>query len=448
MRAYLKQSSFFIAAYFCVLSLCGELPDREDISTQDAVVKMHDYPGINLAEFTLKNGMKIILKQTDDASDVCLRIAALGGYAASNHDECASGMLAANIVTEGGVGDLSGDKLSAFLYDHSIEFNLKIEPYARGIDATFPLESLDATLNLIKQVFISPQFNQESFKNILSKKKRELSAKKEKEETLAPILSLILDSENKHFFFKRSDLNRIDFNKTKQIFLASFSNPADFVCVIAGKMDIQKVKELCVDYLSSLSSTQIENKCLFPCHGKVSKKAVSTIQELPNHNECLVRLAFPLQIHLDYDKLEQLELICQILETRLRQVIKKFSEDTKGVDVWYELPLYPSLEHSWMTLQFYVSQNDVKEVNRLVLEELKNSCKHGFSTEEIQLATLLRKQSLQLWEHDNDYWIVFLSNHYLWGWDTQKIVEKFNNPVMSNSRELRATISSALRFEE
>ena len=72
----------------------------------------------------------------------------------------------------------------------------------------------------------------------------------------------------------------------------------------------------------------------------------------------------------------------------------------------------------------------------------------GLAAEEIKLAAKIKRQSLQLWEHDNDYWIVLLSNHYLWGWDPQKIAEKYKNPELLDPQQIHATVRSSLLMEE
>lgn len=441
---------FFIIFLFCALTLpifSQESTEKPLVPEQESEVKIQKYPPLQMEELTLKNGLRVILKQTDDNSDICMRLTALGGYNSANLEDRASAELAAPLVIESGLGDLCADKLSAFLYDHSIEFNLKIEPFMRGIDLSLPEESLDASLGLIKKVFISPKFCPEAFNILLAKKKTELSTKVE-EVSLDHILNLVSQQEKLSLHsLKIEDLAKADFSKAKQFFCASFSNPADFVCVIAGDIDMENTKNLCIQNFSILSATNNDQKFSFPKYNNSSKKVVLKTQNLPNSKESLVRLAFPLQINLDPIKMEQLELICQIAETRLRNVVKRHSYDAKGVDVWYELPLYPSLEHCWLTIQFHVGNNYINPSIDLVVEELKNISKKGFNNEEINLAATIKRQSLKLWEHDNDYWIVLLSNHYLWGWSSDGISEKFKNIAVIDAKELNNAMRTALLIE-
>lgn len=436
-----------LALFFCTSAFILNAQE----SKQDAdpeIIKIQEYSDLQMTELTLKNGMRVIIKPTDDDSEICIRLAALGGYASRSPLERASGELSANIVMESGIGDFCADKLSAYLYAHSIEFNLKIEPYARSIDASLPEESLDAFFGLVNKTFTAPKFSPEAFIAVLSKKRSEL-ARKGNETSIDDILNLVSVQE-KHALhpLTAKDLDQANFNKAKQFFLSVFSNPADFVCIIAGNIDVDATKKLAIQYLSTIPSQKTDQKFVLPSHSKAPKTIATKTQNLPYSNESLVRLALPLQMTLDNIKLEHLELICQMIENRLRNMVKNHSYDAKGVDVWYELPLYPSLEHPWMTIQFHVDNNHIRPTIDLVLEELRKVCQKGLSPEEVKLAIKLKKQSLQLWEHDNDYWIVMLANHYLWNWDPHRIAEKFKNPVIVDPKAIHSTIQAALLMDD
>ena len=442
--SFLKQL-LFSAFLFSVTASVTANEDVEKVET--VVVKVQEYPDLQMTELTLENGMRVILKSTDDDSEICMRLSALGGYAALNSEDRASGELAADMVIESGIGNLCADKLSAFLYDHSIDFELRVEAYTRGMEASLPKESLEAFFILVNKTFTAPIFKQEAFTAVIEKKKLELSHRGH-ECGQDNILSLVCVQE-KHVLhpLKIKDLEKANFNKAKQFFLTAFSDPADFVCVIAGDIDIEKTKKLALEYFSTIPTRNLDKNFELPRYHTTPKDLATKTQKLPNSAESLVRLAFPLQIKLDNAKLEQLELACQMIETRLRNIVKSYSVDAKGVDVWYELPLYPSLEHPWLTIQFHVNNKQIGSTSDLVVKELKRAYQRGFSSEEIKLAAQNKQQSLLLWEHDNDYWIVLLSNHYLWGWDPKKITEKFKNPAVIDPKEIHSFIRVALQIE-
>jgi hypothetical protein len=452
MSFFAKKLILALVLVGCTFALCLMADESEGISLdqngKDREFSIQEYPALHMTQLTLANGMRIVLKSTDDDCEFCVRLAALGGYASLPIEERASGELAASLVVESGVGDLSADKLSAYLYDHSIEMHMKIEPFTRGLDASLPEESLEPFFSLVQKTFTAPKFTREAFANVLSKKRTEL-AQKGSESCLDDILNLVPIQEKQAFRpLQTKDLSKADLKKAKQFFLAAFSDPADFVCIISGDIDVEKTKKLAIEYFSKIPKRERDLNFIQPSYSKAPKAIVMKIQNLPNCSESLVRLAYPLEIQLDYVKLEQLELICQVMETRLRNIVKSHTYDAKGVDVWYELPLYPSLEHPWLTIQFHVANDHAKPTVELVQEELKKACKKSLSQEEINLAGQLKQQSSQLWEHDNDYWIVLLSNHYLWGWDPARIAEKFKNPTTMDFQAVHSTLRDSLLIDQ
>ena len=407
-----------------------------------------EYSELKLSELTLKNGMRVVLKQTDDDEDeVIVRLVAMGGFASLTPEERASGELAPEIVLESGIGDFSADKLSALLYQKSIDFNLKIEPFTREIDASLSEEGLEILFDIINKTFVSPQLNQEALANVVKEKKNEW-IRKGNDSCSNEFLNLI--SVNEAHALKSlcsKDLEKIDLSLSKKFFEEAFSNPEDFVCVIVGQFDLQNTKRLIDRYLASIPSKSVERKFLLPTYREAPKTTASKIQNLPNSSESIVRLGFPLQLKLDKKKLEQLELVCQIIEFRLRNTAKNRGYEAKGIDAWYEQPLYPSLEYPWISIQFHVDNKNIKTMTSTVLDELKTISKKGFTPEEIKLAAKFKKQGFELWKQSNDFWIVLLTNNYLWNWDPQNIVNKFDAAVM-NKEELQEMVHSALPVEE
>lgn len=443
---------FYLSIFF-VFALLGLGAQEVDVIVKkepdnQEIFKIEEYPNLQLTELTLKNGMRLVLKKTDDDSEICIRLAALGGYAAANLEDRISGELAANLVMESGIGPLCPDKLSSFLYAHSIEFNLKIEPFVRSIDISFPEESLEPALSLITSIFTIPNFKKEAFPSVIAKKSSELTLKREPFAS-DDILHLETIPEKQFLYpLQVNNLEKANFNKARQFFLEAFSNPSDFVCVIAGNIDIEKTKKLSIEYFSALPFRNSERSFTLPRDCRENKEIAISTQPLLKTKESLVRVALPLQMQLDSDKLEQLEIICQLVETRLRNGVKSPSSSIKKIDVWYELPLYPSLKHPWMTIQFHAINNQIKPSIDWIFDELKSIDKKGVSAKEIHMASKVKQQSLQLWAHDNDYWIVLLSNYYLWQWKPHSIGEKFKNPVIINSREIDAILHKALLMNE
>ena len=81
---------------FLSLSFCKAEEKLSDESVNPAIVKIQEYSDLKITELVLKNGMRVVLKHTDDDSEISIRLAAAGGYAAMSADHRASGELASS----------------------------------------------------------------------------------------------------------------------------------------------------------------------------------------------------------------------------------------------------------------------------------------------------------------------------------------------------------------
>jgi zinc protease len=415
----------------------------EDISAYT----VKEYPGVDMTELTLRNGMKVILKPTDDDSEMTINISAAGGFASLKPDGRASGEIAGCVVVESGIGDLSPDHLSTLLYDHSIEFNLKIGAFTRSIDATLPTDSLEAFCSIVHKIFVDPKFDVKAFNKVVSDCKRML-AHRGFDANCNILIDMMPFKEKQSLLpLQLKDLEKADLKKSRRFFQQSFANPADFICVIAGDFDKEKVKDVAVKYLGAIPKTDVSRKFILATSSP-TKIVATKIQQLPGCPESLVRLAFPLQHKLDSTTLEHLELFCQVEENRLNNLSKNLEYGARGIDVWYEMPLYPALDNPWITIQFHTNNSSIKETIDLVLLELKKVQLQGFSQEEVDLAAQMKRQSLQLWQHDNGFWSVLLSNSYLWGWDPHDIEKKFNSKLTVKAEAISSTLRAAMPVNE
>ncbi|BBI16570.1 insulinase family protein [Neochlamydia sp. S13] len=402
-----------------------------------------------ISEWRLKNGMKVILKQTnDEENEISVRLVALGGYGSVEPEDRASAELAASVAMESGIGEWCPDKLAVLLYDQSIELNIKIEPFVRSIDASFPPESLEIFFTLVKKIFQQPRCTPEAFNHVLKSKKDELTRRGREVDSDRLLKVIAVHEQHALNPLSFTDLKKARVSQSERFFRAAFSNPADFVCIIVGKVNPEKIKKLCSDSFSALDVQKIDQKFILPHYKKAPKVRVTKIHHLPHNQESLVYLSLPLHLCLDPTRLEHLELACQMIETRLRNHIKNHSSESRGMDVRYELPLYPSLEYPWITVQFHVDDKQINSTLNLALQQIKSICREGFSLDEVTAASQIKQKRAKLWRCSHDYWIILLSNHYLWKWDSKKIVEGFQMPQAIDPKEIHFTLCHSLLIDE
>lgn len=382
------------------------------------------YPSINLTEIVLKNGMKICLKPTNfDPGEVSYKLSALGGYASLSEAEIPSGILAAQIAWESGLGKYTGDQVSVLLYENCLEFFPKIQPFGRSVEGSSPTEGIDSFLKCIQMLFTEQQFTKVGM-DIAMTQARESFSK----------ASLDHEQNYEAFFMETNtqrakalchlndcDLKKVNFDVSKEFYKNCFSNPADFVCVIVGSFDVEEVKPLIYQRLGQIPSLSESKDLKHHLPVYFPKGVTKTTLPVTPRTEYTTRITLPLSQSLNEKNIHTFEFACQIIEARLRDVITKKMVISHGVDVAYEFPLYPHLENPWITIQFRSDHKSTPQITELVLSELKRLQHEGASLNEINEIKKLQNGSEDYWWSENCYWVSSLSNFYLWGWNPEKI---------------------------
>lgn len=379
---------------------------------------------IDVTQLQLSNGMVCCLKSTDfETDEVFFKLAALGGYASLKPEELASGQLAEEIAWESGMGGMTSDQVSLFLYENSLEFVPEIFPFSRTIQGEGQEQSIEAFLQCIKMLFTSQQFTQEGLKAAKIVSKETISKLKNDSDRSYEAAFLRVNTQNFPGLKPMAveDLDKVDFDKAKDFFRRCFSDPADFVCVITGNFDVAKVSQLIEQYLAFIPKPMVGSGLKKSFSVPFPPGITETTIQLINQTSCLTHVTFPLQVKVNDLNIHEIAFMCQIIEARLRQVITEKMNLSYGVDVSYEFPVYPLLDNPWISIRYRCEQNIIGSLKDIVITELKRLQSQGVTAVEVEIIKKLEENSQEFWLKDDFYWVSMLTNYYLWEWNPEKI---------------------------
>lgn len=430
-----RRTLLFLSLFWCTLwcTLCiGAEPSSPSIKAKTHI------ESIGVTQLQLSNGMVCCLKSTAFENDeVFFKLAALGGYASLDEQQRFSGEVADKIAWESGMGGMTTDQLSVFLYENALEFIPSITPFSRIIEGEGAEESLEAFFQCIQMLFTQQQFTKEGLEaattiigGTIGKWKKDADRFYEttflriNTNQFAPLIPM-----------KRADLKKVEFEVAKDFFRQSFSNPGDFICIVVGSFDVDKAIELLEKYVAVIPRPSVEMKWKksfsVPFPPGITEAQVS----LPNQSSCLAHVTFPLQIQVTSQNIREIAYMCQIIEARLREVIKSKMNLSYGVDVSYEFPVYPLLDNPWISIRYRCECPLLEKLKEIVISELKRLQSQGVETAEIDRIKALEERTQDFWLKDNFYWLSMLTNYYLWGWNPENISYKAA-PLKDLSAEL------------
>lgn len=383
-------------------------------------------PELALTEMTLSNGMRVCLKATDfDDDEILVRLTSPGGFSLINPNKRASAELAASVALESGFGNLSADEVCVLLDDESVDFAMVVNAFDRTIDGVCDKSNLECFLKTVNLAFVKSNYTEEAFNTVIAREKESIRKRSLDFDTTFEDTFLGINTENLPALKPLSlgDLDRADFATSKKFYDLRFIDPSEFVCVIVGPFDIAKAKVLVEKYLSSIpplkEKSELDKYFVGAFPPGITKKKIPMLKK----GESLARLTLPIVVSLNEQKIQSLETACQVIEGRLRKVIRSQTNTTQAIDVAYELPLFPYLELSWITIQFRGDPSMINTLAKTILTEVESLQKNGASSSEIADAKTQQTQSDDYWLRDNGYWLATLTNYYMLKWDPKYIVK-------------------------
>lgn len=370
-------------------------------------------------QFTLSNGLKVVLIENSSEDDVLFAMVKKGGFSVLPADEQPAGRVASEVVWEGGFNGLTSDQISNTLYDFDADLVPDILPFARKIEGSTSVEGLEEIVGLIRDIFTKPNLSN------LRKGKANLL------KTYDPIKNEV--SENFDNFVKLTNTNHFapfipltrrqveeaNLDVIKSIFQESFSDLNGFVLVMVGPFKSTDLRSLIETHLGSISgknTTLFDQKPNFP-----SFPSGITIKSTKSNSriEQLTRLSFPLNIEFTEANLYKLEYICEVIEAHLRDKVK--TDKFPSIDVGYELPFYPYTDAVWLSIQAPLNDNLSKEFTDILVGELAKLQKEGPSESSLRKAFEQIEYSKDFWEGNSEYLIGRTINASLWGWDPKPV---------------------------
>lgn len=443
---------FLILACFFISSFVNAEEDFNKIfsvESENALLKEIQHSNIKVTELHLKNGMKVILKPTNfDPLEVHYRLFARGGYTALPVSQYAAGKLATSCAWESGFTDLTADKVSTLLYENSIEFAPQILPFNRLIEGSSHKASLEILFKLFNWFFTKHQVSYDSFQTVIEKEKENIRrrAKNQYDNYFEEAINALNMPHLKIAHqLTTKDVKNIELKNVVQILEEAFTNPSEFTLVLVGDFEVEKIKPFLIQWLEAIPIKENQGKFLLGPSLTYSfpKGVTSKIINIQHRTDSLVRMTFPVLTSADAEKVVDLELICLLIRNYLKNHLSQKFQSRLGVEVSFEFPLHFSQEFR-LIIQYHCDPKINALLTSVILSELKQFQKKGISKEEFSSSLSQLKQESDFFMQENDFWLVFLSNYFSWGWDPQHILKRFDKPEAKRIQDVQELLQNQL----
>lgn len=396
------------------------------------VVKETKNDILNVTEWQLENGVKVILKPTDFKEDeILLSAYSPGGYSLVDDKDVPSAQMTSTIAVMSGVGNHSRIELDKMLAGKIVNVSPFLGENEEGFNGNCSPGDLEEMLQLTHLYFTSPRFDESSFNAYMSRMQAVLqNAGNSPNMVFRDSMSYIIN--DRHFRKRPMNielLSEVNLQKIEAVYRDRFANAGDFTFVFVGNINAEQIKPLVETYLGSLPNINREenwkdNNVRFP--NGTNKYPFAFAMQVPK-SSCFVSYQAP--VTYNFENRIYADAIEHVLDLRYTETIREEEGGTYGVQNWYSFTNVP-LNLLSMSMYFDTDPDLAIRMVEIIHAEFEKIQKEGPTEIDLNKAKEYFLKDRQEKLRENRFWSSAIKEYYKNGIDIisdyETLVKKLN----------------------
>jgi zinc protease len=343
----------------------------------------------NATEWTLANGIKVVLQPTDNKEDeVMISGFSWGGYNVFDTEKLVMASMIPTSMRTGGISDITSTNLKKLLTGKQFRIYPWLNDDEEGFFGTTSLKDMETALQMIHLYFTDQGEDYSQFSGIVERQKQVLINKQsDPRNTMRDSIQTITN--NYHPRKKPrtvEDYNGVDAEETFKMAELRYTQPEHFTFIFLGSIDKDQLKPLVEKYLGSLkpsgkSDDELKNWDVNSPKGVV-KRHFKRAMETPKST---VFVRYHGNAEFTPENKQYLNAIRYILRMRFVESVREDEGGSYGGGVWgdiYNLPKVPS--RYTMNMQFDCDPEKADHLITVLYNDIHKLVKEGPTAEELQ----------------------------------------------------------------
>lgn len=370
-------------------------------------------------EYTLSNGVKVIVKPTDYASDEILLYGyRLGGKQIYPTSQANNLDLLDNAIGVSKVGNFKSTTLTKYLAGKNVSLNYTMGNYTNTITGNSTVKDFETLLELLYAYSTMLEPDQEAYDGFISQTRPQLE----------------LAEKNPMYIFQKEQvkslyggnpmsqvtsietLNAANYLEMVNIARASMSNAADYTFVLVGNIDESTLTPLLEKYVASLPSTGKADKPKVVTPINIASGKVENVYKQPMQvPSSIIFNLYSGSLPYSFENNAKIELLGEILSNIFTETIRE--EDGASYSPYAYGYMNPNTD-TWMLTAVIQTNNEfLAKSQARATEETMKLLKNGATPEMFNKAKEAQIKQLEINQKTNKYWMnnLVLQSR---GWDT------------------------------
>ena len=412
-------------------------PLLDAASLKGSKVKKEKATLYGATEWTLKNGIKVVVLPTDYKKDqVRITLSMDGGRTLIATEDLPSfeDNIWALFLRNSGVSKFSGTALPKMLAGKTAGANPFISNLNHGIQASSTPKDLETALQLMYLQFVDPRFDENEFQTGIQQINAALANIEKNPDYIFQVEKnkIFYDNNPRVLDLNKEIVEKANLATIEKVYRQLFKDAAGAEVTIVGNVDLATLKPLVEKYIGSLpkgkkATTWNKDNCINVVKGNI-EKSVKTAMQTPKST---VHQLYTAYLPVDVKTTVTLDAANYILDMIYTKKIREEQGGTYGVGTALQGRRRPTSRIDVHVL-FTTNVESAELLSQIAIDELKKYAENGPTEEQFNMAVENLKKNLPENRINNNYWIKAI-NHYLeYGENYDVLYEEAINSLTAN----------------
>ena len=425
---HIPSEETIVAALAGQSELAIEAPVEEKIDTElvkkaprkGSIKSKARNQGFGFTEWTLSNGIKVVIRPTEfKADEILMQAFSKGGMTQVATADLPSAEVATMVIEMSGLGTFNATQLEKALSGKTVSVKPEIAANTERINGSSSVKDLETMLKLTYLYFTAPRHDEEAYQTTMHMLQTQLANRDKNPKAVFydSISAMSTNHSERTILYNKELLDKVSLDKVLAVYKARFANPGDFTFVFVGNINPEdpKVQELICQWIGSLKTKKSREEVI-DHHVTVTpgmqKNYFSRKMETTTATNCIQYTSYDIPYSLENETL--MEIIGRILSKRYLESIREREGGSYGVSTHGHMQVMPRAKAALM-MYFDTDPDKQERLMQIIHEEIQTIVANGPLASDLQKE---KESMLKDYQEDlekNSYWRKTLYMYYMFG---------------------------------
>ena len=367
---------------------------------------------IDATEYTLKNGVKVVVKTTDFKDDEILMMAmSPGGSSLVSDEDYPASVFATTVLARSGLGAFDKVELDKKLKGKYASVSPYIDETNEGLSGSSTIKDLEILMQLVYLYFDAPRFDESMCNLVVKEMKNQLKFLSSNPQIIfvdTLIKTCYQNDIRKTQVPDEKFMDAVTLERVKRVYSDRFADASDFTFTFVGNVNEETFIPLMEKYLGNLPSTR-RTETFKNVSKPFSPQTQSISIEAGMENQGTLGIVFEKDMVWNIKNNLSVDIFNEVVGMVMIEEIREKMGGTYSPSVQFSTAKFPQSNLSGMV---YIScdPKNAKKISKACFKIFNNLLTKGISDDHFSKAIAQIKKSRETVAKENSYWRNYIAS--------------------------------------